>query len=172
MWLAAHTRESFDVAARLGVHAFTTNSGRPLSVLEQTWAAWQSARAEYGGRPDARFGVQSQIVVAPTDEEARAEMPNFLYASRQSTNLLLGRQEVVRGRSIPKPYEGEPDLDELFERRTLSGSPATVRRKLTAYTEVCDISQLNCTFQLGAMPPERIMRSMRMFAEEVMPAFR
>lgn len=172
IWLAAHTRESFEIAARLGLHAFTTNSGRPLSVLEQTWASFVAASQSHGDGRRRLFGVQSQLCVAPTDEEARAEMEHFLYASRQSTNLRLGRQQISGAYSQPIPYDGEPDLDTLFEQRTLSGSPATVREKLRAYTRVCDMSQLNCTFQLGAMPPGTIKRSMRLFAEEVMPAFR
>lgn len=145
LWLAAHTPESFEIGARLGVNAFTTNSGRPLEVLEQTWSTFTEAQRKFGREPRPQFGVQSQIVVAPTDEEARAEMKHFLYASRQSTNLRLGRQRVVGGYAQELPYEGEPDLDSLFERRTVSGSPATVREKLTAYTRVADISQLNCT---------------------------
>lgn len=172
IWLAAHTRESFEIGARLGLDAFTTNSGRPLSVLEETWAAFSAAQAAHGEGRRARFGVQSQICVAPTDEAAAAEMAHFLYASRQSTNLRRGTQSVQGGRSRPLPYEGEPGLDELFHDRTLSGSPATVRRKLEAYTRVCQMSQLNCTFQLGAMTPAHIKRSIQLFAEEVMPAFR
>lgn len=172
IWLAAHTRESFDIGARLGLHAFTTNSGRPLEVLERTWTSFNEAQRQHGSGARPMFGVQTQLCVAPTDEEARAEMAHFLYASRQSTNLRLGREHVEGGYAQELPYEGEPGLDDLFTSRTLSGSSATVREKLTAYTRVCDISQLNCTFQLGAMKPATIMRSMRMFAEEVMPGFR
>ena len=76
------------------------------------------------------------------------------------------------GYSQALPIEGEPSLDEIFEKRTLSGSPTTVRSKLEAYQQVCGITALNCTFQLGAMEPETVTRSMRLFAEEVMPHFR
>lgn len=172
VWLAAHTLESFEIAARLGLHAFTTNSGRPLSVLEQTWANFNQAYRTHGDGARRSFGVQTQLCVAPTDEQARGQMEHFLYASRQSTNLRHGRERVTGGYSVPLPYEGEPALDDLFERRTLSGSPATVRAKLHAYTTVCDITQLNCTFQLGAMRPETVKQSLRLFAEEVMPEFR
>lgn len=171
-WLAAHTPESFAIGARLGLHAFTTNSGRPLEVLERTWQHFTAAQRAHNDGQRHRFGVQTQICVAPTDAEARAEMAHFLYASRQSTNLRLGRQQVMGGYSRELPYDGEPGLDDLFESRTLSGSPATVREKLAAYTRVARIDQLNCTFQLGAMQPATIMRSMRLFATEVMPHFR
>lgn len=170
-WLAAATPESFDLAARLGLAAFTTNSGRPLSVLEEGWRRYQASIARY---PDAprQFGVQAQICVAPSDEEAREEMAHFLYQTRQATNLRQGTEHVVSGVSDPLPFEGEPDLDEVFRDRTLSGNPETVARKLSAYTEVAGIDQLNCVFHVGSMSPAHVMRSMELFAREVAPAFR
>jgi alkanesulfonate monooxygenase SsuD/methylene tetrahydromethanopterin reductase-like flavin-dependent oxidoreductase (luciferase family) len=172
IWLAAHTPESFDIAARYGLKSITTNSGRPIEVLEEGWAAFLEARRAHGLDGPADFAVQQQLCLAPTDSEARAQMEHFLYAFRQVNHLRAGTQQVVKGYSQPLPVEGEPGLDEIFEKRTLSGSPATVRSKLDAYQQVCGITALNCTFQLGAMAPETVSRSMRLFAEEVMPHFR
>lgn len=172
VWLAAHTPESFEIAARLGLKSITTNSGRPIDQLEAGWAAFLAARRSYGIEGPADFAVQQQLCVAPTDEEARSQMEHFLYAQRQVGHLRGGTQHVVKGYSKPLPLEGEPTLDELFERRTLSGNPSTVRAKLEAYQQVCGITALNCTFQLGGMEPETVTRSMRLFAEDVMPHFR
>jgi alkanesulfonate monooxygenase SsuD/methylene tetrahydromethanopterin reductase-like flavin-dependent oxidoreductase (luciferase family) len=172
VWLAAHTPESFAIAARLGLQSITTNSGRPVEVLEEGWAAFKEARQAYGLEGPADFAVQQQLCVAPTDAEARAQMEHFLYAFRQVGNLRAGSQHVVRGYSEPLPIEGEPSLDEIFERRTLSGSPTTVVQKLSRYREVSGITALNCTFQLGAMQPETVTQSMRLFANEVIPYFR
>jgi len=172
IWLAAHTPESFDIAARLGLQSITTNSGRPIEVLEEGWLAFQRSRERYGLTGDADFAVQQQLCVAPTDGDARAQMENFRYAFRMVGNLRAGTQQVRKGFSQPLAVEGEPSLDELFERRTLSGSPATVRARLRQYQSVCGMTALNCTFQLGAMQPETVTQSLRLFAEEVMPDFR
>jgi alkanesulfonate monooxygenase SsuD/methylene tetrahydromethanopterin reductase-like flavin-dependent oxidoreductase (luciferase family) len=172
IWLAAHTRETFDIATRLGLKVITTNSGRPIEVLEEGWSWFQESRREHGLEGPADFAVQQQLCIAPTDQLARAQMEHFLYAFRQVSHLRAGTQHVVKGYSQPLPVEGEPSLDEIFESRTLSGSPATVRAKLNAYQQVCGITALNCTFQLGGMEPETVTRSMRLFAEDVMPAFR
>jgi alkanesulfonate monooxygenase SsuD/methylene tetrahydromethanopterin reductase-like flavin-dependent oxidoreductase (luciferase family) len=99
-------------------------------------------------------------------------MEHFLYQSRQATNLRHGREHVVSGVSEPLPYEGEPDLDEMFENRTLSGTPPTVIEKLTRYTEVADISLLSCVMHGGGMTHDTVLQSLRLFAQEVMPAFR
>jgi alkanesulfonate monooxygenase SsuD/methylene tetrahydromethanopterin reductase-like flavin-dependent oxidoreductase (luciferase family) len=172
IWLAAHTRESFDIAARLGLKSITTNSGRPIEILREGWAAFLDARRAARLETPIEFAVQQQLVVAPTDAEALAGMEQVRYAFRQVANLRGGTQHVVAGISDPDPVPGEPSLQEFLDDRTLSGSPATVRAKLARYREVCGMTALNCTFQLGSMEPETVTRSLRLFAEEVMPHFR
>ena len=172
IWLAAHTRESFEIAARLGLRAITTNSGRRIETLEEGWGSFLAARAAHAVTGPAEFAVQQQIFVAPTDGEARAQMEHFRYNFRQATNLRNGVQQVVKGFARSAPVEGEPELDEFFESRTLTGSPATVRTKIARYQEVCGMTALNCTFQLGGMAPKTVNGSMRLFAEQVMPHFR
>jgi alkanesulfonate monooxygenase SsuD/methylene tetrahydromethanopterin reductase-like flavin-dependent oxidoreductase (luciferase family) len=172
IWLAAHTRESFEIGARLGLQAITTNSGRPIDVLQEGWSDFLDVRKQYNVQGPIEFAVQQQMCLAPTDDEARQMMEHVLYNFRQVANLRGGTERVVKGRSYPAPVEGEPSLDELFESRTLSGSSATVRRKIEQYRAVSDITALNCTFQLGHMGPDLVTRSMRLFAEEIMPHFR
>ncbi|MEX2230205.1 MAG: LLM class flavin-dependent oxidoreductase [Dehalococcoidia bacterium] len=171
IWLAAHTPESFAIGARYGLRALTTNSGRPVSVLEEGWSNYLAARREHPDAP-ADFGVQAQVCVAPTDDEAREQMPHFLYQTRQATALRHGREHVQSGVSEPLPFEGEPGLDEMFAHRTLAGSPATVIEKIERYREACEMTLLSCVLHGGAMRPEVVRRTMRLMAEEVMPAFR
>jgi len=171
IWLAASTEESFDLGARYGLKALTTLSGRPPSLLEEIWGNFQRSRERF---PDAprEFGMQGQVVVAPTDEEARTQMEHFLYQSRQATNLRHGREHVVSGVSEPLPYEGEPTLEEMFEDRTISGSPESAIRKLQRYRDIADITTLSLVMHGGGMTQETVLQSMRLFAREVMPAFR
>jgi alkanesulfonate monooxygenase SsuD/methylene tetrahydromethanopterin reductase-like flavin-dependent oxidoreductase (luciferase family) len=172
IWIAAHTRESFEIGARLGLKAITTNSGRPIDVLQEGWDAFLGVRRQYRVDGPVEFAVQQQLCLAPTDEEAQAMMEHVRYAFRQVANLRGGTEHVDRGRSRPTPIEGEPSLEEFFTSRTLSGSPPTVRQKIAQYQAVAGITALNCTFQLGHMTPELVTRSMHLFAEDVMPHFR
>ena len=171
IWLAASTQESFEIGGRYGLRALTTQSGRPLGILEQSWSHYQRARQKYPDAP-AEFGVQGQVVVTPTDDEARTQMEHFLYQSRQATALRHGREHVVSGVSEPLPFEGEPDLDEMFENRTLSGTPSSVINKLQRYIDVADISMLSCVMHGGGMTHDTVLQSLRLFAKEAMPAFR
>ncbi len=171
IWLAASTQESFDIGGQYGLRPLTTLSGRPVSVLEQAWANLQRSRERYPWAP-LDFGVQAQVVVTPSDERARSQMEHFLYQSRQSTALRSGREHVVSGVSEPLPFEGEPDLDEMFESRTLSGAPPTVVKKLERFRAAANISMLSLVLHGGGMTPKTVLESMRLFASDVMPAFR
>lgn len=171
IWLAATTQESFDIGRQYGLKSLTSQSGRPVSVLEAAWSNFQNSRKKYPDSP-AEFGVQGQVVVTPTEDESRQQMEHFLYQSRQATNLRHGREHVVSGVSEPLPFEGEPDLDEMFENRTLSGTPPSVIRKLKRYTDIADINMLSCVMHGGGMTHDTVMQSLRLFAKEVMPAFK
>ena len=171
IWLAAHTQESFEIAARFGLNAFTTNSGRTIETLAEGWSHYQDALERYPKAPKM-LGVQAQICVTDSDEIAQEQMSHFRYQTRQARNLRSGKEQVVSGVSAPLPYDDEPELDEIFTDRTLSGSPDTVIAKIKAYQSVADIDQLNCVFQVGSMDPKLISHSMKLFAEEVAPEFR
>lgn len=172
IWLAASSRQSFEVGERYGLNAITTISTRPTPELSKAWENYLGARVDVNISTPSQFAVQQNIVVAPTDEEAREQMFNVRYNHRQAHALRLGQQQVREGVSEELPYEGEPTLDDLFDERTFSGSPETVRRKLQAAVDLCEISRLNCVFRLGSMSPDTVKQSMRLFAEQVMPAFR
>ena len=169
--MAASTQESFDISARYGLRALTTQSGRPISILNESWKNFRRSRENYPESPD-EFGVQAQVIVASTEDQARDQMEHFLYQSRQATNLRHGREHVVSGVSEPLPYENEPDLQEMFDNRTLSGTPPDVIEKLDRYQKTADISTLSAVLHGGGMSPQTVMESMRLFANEVIPAFR
>ena len=60
---------------------------------------------------------------------------------------------------------------ELVEDRLFVGSPATVRRKIEQVREI-GVGEMLCWMSFGGLPPEKVRRSMALFADEVMPAFR
>ena len=172
IWLGANTKESFEIGARLGLRAFTATSGRPLDqAASESWANYLEAKSKHANVPPD-FGVQVQICTMPTDDEARAQMPHFRYQNRQVVSLRGGREHVLAGVTEATPYEGEPDLEEIFTTRSLSGSPDTVAASLTRFRDACPMTLLNGTFSAGEMPLDVSRQSMRLFAEEVIPRFR
>ena len=106
-----------------------------------------------------------QVVVADSDKEA-------LEVARPAYDDWY--------HSITKLWHTHNDhsVDNLFtwdtaiEHQTLLvGSPARVREQMVRLLEETDCNYLICSFAWGTLTGEQALRSLRLFAHEVMPAF-
>ncbi len=60
--------------------------------------------------------------------------------------------------------------DELIARNMiLVGGPATVAKQLRKLRSELDIAILTCVFHLGGLAHDKVARSMKLFAEKVLP---
>jgi alkanesulfonate monooxygenase SsuD/methylene tetrahydromethanopterin reductase-like flavin-dependent oxidoreductase (luciferase family) len=90
---------------------------------------------------------------------------------RVTLSLRHNYSRVENGRAIPVPFDNEPSTDELLERFMVIGTPDTCIRRIRRLQEVMGIDHFNCSFWFGDLEQQQILRSMRLFATEVMPAF-
>ena len=126
----------------------------------------------------ARWGVSRQIYVAETDARALAE----------AKDAELWYQESFRKFVVPdRIEEAHPSLQPAFramaERlskitweglvaETLAfGSPDTVARHIEVMRGM-GVGQVMCWMNFGGLAPDKVRRSMELFAREVMPRFR
>ncbi len=143
------------------------------AIPERVAAYWQTLRAhrELPGRlnghePHPKFGFACLIYVGESDAEAlataRAAYPAF-YDRFSWLFRLRGDPYVERLRS----FDGllEPGM-------VLVGSPATVRARLQETMDLIGGNYFAGIFAWGSLGEERTLRSLRLFAEEVMPALR
>jgi len=65
----------------------------------------------------------------------------------------------------------EPSTDELLERFVVVGNPDTVIAQIQRIQELVGINHFNCSFWFGDLDQKRVLKSMELFAREVMPAF-
>lgn len=77
---------------------------------------------------------------------------------------------MVNGRVEASPYEGELD-DEAFLDRLFFGSPETVVEKLKRVASV-GATHISNWMMFGGIEHEKLMRSIRLMGEEVIPALR
>jgi alkanesulfonate monooxygenase SsuD/methylene tetrahydromethanopterin reductase-like flavin-dependent oxidoreductase (luciferase family) len=189
VWVGAHSRTSFDYAAR---HNFNVGQNIDVDdVIAEKFAyfdqAWQG-QGHAGPRP--RKLLARHVHVAATDEQARAEaepqlMKGFFgggtaMARIASTRIGFGGDPRMTG------GERNPDIDErgrVFQELTKSydfwidngvaivGSPETVIRRLRDQQARLGYDVLLTQHQLADMPHEQALASARLFAKEVMPAF-
>ena len=140
--------------------------GTSLTVTAGQMKRYADALADAGhdtGR--ARAHLARAAYVAPTDEQAWAEAEgpykDFLgYADR----LRRASAGTDGGRS---PF----DLDADLRSSALFGSPDTVIEGLAAIREL-GIERVMLFMHMGALPHERIMSSLELFADEVLPVVR
>jgi alkanesulfonate monooxygenase SsuD/methylene tetrahydromethanopterin reductase-like flavin-dependent oxidoreductase (luciferase family) len=126
----------------------------------------------------ARWVMSKHVYVAPTDAEARAdaEGPERWYldafARSMSPEGLKGLGPGVYKQAMEAVERIRSQRwEELVEGPLLIGSPTTVRAKVTELDEA-GVGELLCWMSFGGLPPQKVRRSMRLFAEEVSPAFR
>ena len=87
-----------------------------------------------------------------------------------------GRLDFGIGRGYqPKEFRGlgisMEKTRERFDEATISGDPEEVADKIRQHHEALGITYFMASFNRGGIPHDRIVRSMRLFGEKVMPRF-
>ena len=181
---AVSSPESIRWAATNGFAIMSSGLFTPLDALLRQREAYVAAAREAGrSEPElaellGRWIVSKHVYVAPTDAEARAaaEGPERWYLDAFARSIrpdgLRGLSPAVREAAAASAARiAQLRWEEMIEDRLLIGSPATVRRKVVELREA-GVGELLCWMSFGGIPPDKARRSMRLFADEVLPAFR
>jgi len=148
---------------RLGPAAFARQA---VADYWQTWDAHKDDPTRHNAHVSApKVGMVRQIVVAESDDEAAA---------------LAKSAHAEWFHSITKLWHdhGNHQADQLFgwegavqHETILFGSPARVREQTERLIEVSGCNYVLCVFAWGSLTLEQSLRSLRLFAQEVMPVF-
>jgi alkanesulfonate monooxygenase SsuD/methylene tetrahydromethanopterin reductase-like flavin-dependent oxidoreductase (luciferase family) len=170
LWYPTHNSDSVMYAARHGYHFVGLGPAAHVRQhVDMYWQTWEAHRHESGrlnGHVAApKVGILRQVCVADTEDEALA-----------ATRAAHGGWY----RSITKLWHAHDDhsIDGLFAwepaiqgETILFGTPARVREQLARVLEVSGCNYVIGAFAWGTLPHEQALRSLHLFAEEVMPAF-
>jgi alkanesulfonate monooxygenase SsuD/methylene tetrahydromethanopterin reductase-like flavin-dependent oxidoreductase (luciferase family) len=181
---AVGSDESLRWAGRQGFAIMSSGLTRPLSTNLEARSVYETALRESGHADEAvrdllsRWVVTKHVYVAPNDFEARAdaEGPERWYLDAFARSIgprgLPGLSEAAfQEAAVAEQRSRETSWEELVDDCLLVGSPATVRRQV-AELAAAGVGELLCWMNFGGIPPDKARRSMRLFAKEVMPAFR
>src|SRR5579862_170890 len=114
------------------------------------------------------YGVVRKVFVADTDAEAHRVGREAL--ARFSDNFTFLWRAHNGGQQF---IENLADYDDCLERGVLfAGSPATIRERLTEFLDGTGANYFGAVFAWGSLTAEQAMRSMALFTEQVVPAFR
>jgi len=179
LYIASVSRRSLDVAARYNMSLLRAPQFSNLDSVAAAFDEYAGLLRRYGHDPAALDQPLSmRVYVAPNDAEAKAETKHALWFYQLLGTLVpgaLGREEV------PKGYEKYPldpkalaklTLDDVWERGTAFGSPARVTEILTLYMRKLGVKNFIIQMRIGGLSHDKVLRSMQLFANEVMPALR
>jgi probable LLM family oxidoreductase len=108
-------------------------------------------------------GVHSPGHIAPTDEQARAELyPHFK----------ANRDRIGAERGWPPMGRAEFDREAGPGGSLYVGSPETVARKIARTVRALDIARFDLKYSNGPMPHEQSMRAIELYGTEVIPRVR
>jgi alkanesulfonate monooxygenase SsuD/methylene tetrahydromethanopterin reductase-like flavin-dependent oxidoreductase (luciferase family) len=166
LWYGIGRLDSIPWAARRGVHVV---ANLPPSMMRPLTDRYRAEWAELG-RPaeDLPFmGVSRHIVMADTDAEALAIARRGYRMWRESFFKLW-----LKHGQLPTPNAiFPPEFDEAeAQGRAVAGTPAKLRDVLRGVIAESGINYLLCRFAFGDISGEEALRSVDLFAREVMPA--
>lgn len=200
MWLACSQPDSWRIAGERGLGVLSFGVGDP-TLLAEAKAAYEAGLANAsppGGMINRNIAAAPLFYCAETDQEAlKAATPNVEFFIGNTLNFvrqwadepaveykfykeLLGRgegQTLVPGTAAARPVrlpgltDDEAAIAGLVQSgRFCIGSPETCREVLCKYVDA-GFDQVILSSQFGSLTNEQIQRSLRLFAEEVMPEF-
>jgi len=170
LWFPSSDRNSIEFTAKHGYHTVlntsATEAGKLYAQYREVWAKHRSDPGRHNAHvPAPKLGKSQHVFVAESDAEAkRIGEAAYRVWSEHLTHLT-------------RKY-GKPDLLNVSPTspaavtRLVAGSPATVTQELSGIVRESGINYLVLVFSFGDLAPERAMRSMSLFVEQVMPALR
>jgi alkanesulfonate monooxygenase SsuD/methylene tetrahydromethanopterin reductase-like flavin-dependent oxidoreductase (luciferase family) len=171
IWVTAQSPESVAATVRRGFNLMTGGFGVPIERMADFRQQFDRLIADLQPAHVPAVGVQRAVYVTESEADARAAVDEARWNMRVTLSLRNNYERVERGHAIPVPAEHEPDTDDLLDRFLVIGTPDTVIRQINRVKDVVGISHFNCSFWFGDMEQARVMKSMELFAREVMPAF-
>ena len=170
VWVTAQSPYSLEAAVRRGFNVLTGGFGVPIERLAEFGKRLQSMFAETKPAQQPLVGVQRAVYVTKDRADAREAAEQARWNMRVTLSLRNNYERVENGNAIPVPAKTEPDIDELLDRFLVIGTPDTCIRQIRRIRELVGTSHFNCSFWFGDLEQARVLRSMELFAQEVMPA--
>ena len=165
--MAATTEETYPLVGRMGLPIFVAPRTISISELkgfiggyDRGWAA-----AGHAGRGDVALSMP--VYVAATDRQAREEAEASTMHFFRTISEALKKSETRRATA---ERLGEISYEDVLREQAIYGSPEAVADRLLALREELRFSSLSAWMNCGSqIPHERVLTSMRLFAERVAP---
>ena len=172
IWYASSAEFGSRWAGERGLHFGTLGN---FETAKKNIDAYKDAFAKAGGKPahpkpefpgGVVIGVNRQVVVADTDEDARRIAGPAHEQHHEKITWLLKRN--VTSVNYTQHIVGGFDAA-VAAGTTIVGTPDTVRAEIERQVKALGVNHMNCAMFFGNMKLEDALRSQKLFAKEVMP---
>jgi alkanesulfonate monooxygenase SsuD/methylene tetrahydromethanopterin reductase-like flavin-dependent oxidoreductase (luciferase family) len=165
IWVAGTSAEGLGWAGRQGYHIMTVGHPHPPEKVCLGVESWKRGLIEAGFDPSnkhCQFHVRTHV----HEDSEQAKLTGMAAVKRYDEISRIGRRSLS---AAPAEYDWEMML---ATGRNNYGNPEQCIRNIRNAMKNYYFDTLTTTFNFGAIPHAEIMKSMRLFAREVMPAFR
>jgi alkanesulfonate monooxygenase SsuD/methylene tetrahydromethanopterin reductase-like flavin-dependent oxidoreductase (luciferase family) len=179
IWIAATTRDTFPLVGRMGFALVTGLRGFDIPQVQQNVAAYRQARQEAGLTGTGGVYIRMPVYVADTAEQARTEPEaSTMRAYRRLAENFAGSAGKMgtigaEERSERAARLSQVTYDDLLRDRVAYGTPDMVVERLSQLRDEIGLSGVIMESNVGGfIPLERVLHSIRLFAQEVAPKLR
>ena len=177
--IAATTSDTFPVVGRMGFPIFIGLRGLGVSQVAEQVESYKLAWEESGRKDPVDISLRVPVYVAETKEKALSEAEESFMRQFRRLGDQLSRSAARPG-ADPREERAERarqlaslTWDQVIVEKVAVGTPEMVVERLTEMKEKLRLSGVVAELNAGELlPPENIARSLRLFCEKVIPAFR
>jgi alkanesulfonate monooxygenase SsuD/methylene tetrahydromethanopterin reductase-like flavin-dependent oxidoreductase (luciferase family) len=170
--VALASPDTFSLIGSMG-HSVFISANTPIPQLRERLDLYRKARQEAGHAGPGDIALRIPAYVAETAERARSEPEaSTRHAIQYGAQELSGSaasQEIAERlqRMVSVPY------DDILKRRVMYGTPEAVVDRLQEYQEELGISGVVLETNYGGqIPYDRVINSIRLLTEKVVPKFK
>jgi alkanesulfonate monooxygenase SsuD/methylene tetrahydromethanopterin reductase-like flavin-dependent oxidoreductase (luciferase family) len=170
LWFPSSNLESIEFTASHGYHtailAPLTDCKPLFDQYRETWERHRNDPGRHNAHVAAPFLAKTQhLVIADTDAEA--EQLGLQAHGKWASRI----HHLVRKLGRPEHHKTDPYARDTVQ-PLVTGSPRTALEKLREVLRITSANYLLCIFSFGDLAPEHALRSLELFAREVMPALK
>ncbi len=172
--VAATTEETYAMVGRMGLPLFVAVRTSSIAELKRFIAGYHEGWAAAGHPGQGTIALIVPVYVAPTTRQAREEPEEstmlffravvraLLQADGAGQTSAAGEERAARLAALT--------YDDVLDGQVVYGTAEEVTERLIALREALGFSSLSAWMNSGGqIPHERVLRSMRLFADRVMP---
>ena len=170
--IAGASEDTFPVLGALGYPLFVAVRSGSLEGLAPDLRAYREAYKAAGHPGKGEVHLRLTLHLAETDTEAKAQALDSIMAGYQKLTAQLEGSPNARRRAELETVR-TLTYDDILRDKVVIGSPVTVAARLAELREQLGIDGILAELNFGAiLPPDQMMRSLRLLCEEVGPRLR